>query len=112
MKKEDRLWGPKGIHGELLKIRVDVSETTVRNVLRRANIRPSDGQSSENWRSFFKRHKNIWAIDFFTVHPAPFKRMFVLVIMDIHSRRLNSTRATTHPTAEWPPESPKQKLAR
>ena len=89
------------IHGELLKIGVDVSETTVRNVLRRANIRPWDGQSSENWRSSFKRHKNIWAIDFFTVHPAPFKRMFVLVIMDIHSRRLISTRVTTHPTAEW-----------
>jgi transposase InsO family protein len=42
-----------------------------------------------------------WAIDFFTVHSATFKRMFVLVIMDIHSRRLISTRVTTHPTAEW-----------
>jgi len=38
---------------------------------------------------------------FFTVHSAPFKRMFVLVILDIHSRRLISTRVTTHPTAEW-----------
>jgi transposase InsO family protein len=63
--------------------------------------RPWDGQGSENWKSFFKRHKNIWAIDFLTVHSATFKRMFVLVIMDIHSRRLILTRVTTHPTAEW-----------
>ena len=100
MKKENRLWGQKRIHGELSKIGVDISETMVRTILRRANIRPWDGQSSENWRSFFKRHKNIWAIDFFTVHSAPFKRMFVLVIMDIHSRRLISTRVTTNPTPE------------
>jgi transposase InsO family protein len=101
LKKENRLWGPKRIHGELIKLGVQVSETTVRNVLRRANLRPWDGQGSENWKSFFKRHKNIWAIDFFTVHSATFKRMFVLVIMDIHSRRLISTRVTPHPTAEW-----------
>jgi len=52
-------------------------------------------------RAFSSATKRSVAIDFFTVHPATFKRMFVLVIMDIHSRRLISTRVTTHPTAEW-----------
>lgn len=101
IKRENRLWGPKRIHGELLKLGVQVSETTVRNVLRKAKIEPWDGTSSGTWKEFFKRHENIWAIDFFNVHTAFFQRLFVLVVLDVHSRKLITARVTSRPTTEW-----------
>ena len=101
IKSEIRLWGPKRIHGELIKLGVQVSETTVKNVLRRANLTPDHSPSSGNWKEFFKRHKHVWGIDFFTVHSAFMKRMFVFVILDLTTRELVSVRVTSHPTKEW-----------
>jgi putative transposase len=101
MKRENRLWGPKRIHGELLKLGIQVSETTVRNVLRKARTDPWSGKPSENWRDFFRRHQNIWAIDYFTVHSVSLKRIFVLVIMDLKTRTLIATHTTSNPTARW-----------
>jgi transposase InsO family protein len=101
IKRENRLWGPKRIHGELLKLGFQVSETTVRNVLRKAKIEPWDGTSSGTWKEFLKRHEDIWAIDFFNVHTAFFQRLFVLAILDVHSRKLIRARVTSRPTTEW-----------
>ena len=101
IKSENRIWGPKRIHGELMKLGVQVSETTVKNVLRRANLPTDRSPTAGNWKEFFKRHKHIWGIDFFTVHSAFMKRMFVFVIMDLSTRELVSVRVTSHPTKEW-----------
>ncbi len=101
MKRANRTWGPKRIHGELLKLGFQLSETTVRNVLRRVRIDPWNGETSETWRKFFQRHQDVWAIDFFTVHTAFFERLFVFVILDIRTRKLITARVTAHPSAVW-----------
>ncbi len=101
MKAENRLWGPKRIHGELLKLGFEISETSVRNILRRANLNPWNYTPSTTWREFIQRHERVWAMDFFTVHSTLLKRMYVLVVMDLRSRVLITTKVTSHPTGEW-----------
>ena len=68
------LWGAPRIHGELLKLGIEVSETTVAKYLIRTRKPPS-----QTWRTFLENHaKDIVATDFFTVPTATFRVFFVL----------------------------------
>lgn len=70
------------IHGELLKLGIEVSQTTVVKYLVREGKPPS-----QTWRTFLEIHaKDIIATDFFTVSTATFRILFVLVILS-HDRR-------------------------
>lgn len=101
MRKENPLWGRKRIHGELLKLGFRISESSVRNILRKAGLDPLDPAPRLSWVEFLKRHKQVWAIDFFTVETGFLKRVFVFVILEIHSRKLIALRTTIYPTQEW-----------
>ena len=91
------LWGAPWIHGELLKLGIDVSEATVsRYMIRRR------GPPSQHWRSFLDNHaRELISIDFFTVPLATFRILFVLVILDHERRRILHFNVTAHPTAVW-----------
>lgn len=91
------LWGAPRIHGELLKLGIDISEATVSKymVVRR-------GPPSQSWRAFLDNHaKDLIALDFFTVPSATFKVLFVLVILRHDRRRILHFNVTEHPTAAW-----------
>lgn len=71
------LWGAPRIHGELLKLGIEVSETTVSKYMIKHR-----GLPSQNWRTFLQNHaKELIALDFFTVPTATFRVLFVLVIL-------------------------------
>jgi len=57
------LWGAPRIHGELLKLGIEVGQATVaKNMVRRR------GALSSTWRSFLRNHaEGIAAIDMFVV---------------------------------------------
>lgn len=78
------LWGAPRIHGELLKLGVNIAQSTVEKYLKRTRWpRPI----SQNWKTFVKNHsKSIIAMDFFMVPNVFFKRLYVLVILS-HDRR-------------------------
>jgi len=101
MKIENRLWGAGRIHGELLKIGYEISESTVRNILNRKNFNPWNKKPRLGWWEFLKRHEKVWSIDFYQVHTALLQRLYVFVVMDIHSRELITTRVTANPTTDW-----------
>ena len=83
MAKANPLWGAPRIHGELLKLGIEISERTVSNLMPRRMPKPP----SQTWRTFLKNHMtNMVSIDFFTVPTATFRILFVLVILS-HSRR-------------------------
>jgi putative transposase len=68
------LWGAPRIHGELLKLGIDVSEATVSKYMVKRR-----GPPSQAWRAFLANHvKELIALDFFTVPTATFKVLFVL----------------------------------
>jgi hypothetical protein len=62
MSRENALWGAPRIHGELLKLGIDVGETSVGKYMIRRRRPPS-----QTWRTFLENHlKTLVSVDFFT----------------------------------------------
>jgi putative transposase len=69
--RENSTWGYLRIVGELRKLAVAVSATSVRNILANAGVPPAPQRDSQSWRSFLRAHReSILACDFFTVDTA------------------------------------------
>jgi putative transposase len=74
------LWGAPRIHGELLKIGIEVAERTVSRLMPK---RPP--QPSQTWRTFLANHvRDLVSIDFFTVPTVRLHVLFVLVVLAHH----------------------------
>ena len=97
MSQANPLWGAPRIHDEILKLGIEVSETTVSKYLIRRRKPPSQA-----WRTFLENHpKDIIATDFFTVPTATIRVLFVLVVLSHNRREILHTNVTASPTAEW-----------
>ena len=91
------LWGAPRIHGELLKLGLDVSERTVSRLIPKRRSPPS-----QTWRTFLTNHvRDLVSIDFFTVPTARLRVLFVLVVLAHQRRRVLHFNITEHPTAVW-----------
>jgi putative transposase len=91
------LWGAPRIHGELLKLGIDVSQATVAKYMRHRRSPPS-----QTWRTFLRNHLGqIVAADFFVVPTATCRLLFVLVLLAHDRRRVKHVAVTSHPTAAW-----------
>jgi len=91
------LWGAPRIHGELLKLGIDVSQATVAKYIARPRQPPS-----QTWQTFLRNHiGQIVAADFFVVPTATCRLLFVLVILAHERRRVVHISVTDHPTAAW-----------
>jgi transposase InsO family protein len=91
------LWGAPRIHGELLKLGIEIS---VRNASRLMSKRRPE--PSQTWRTFLANHiAESVSIDFFTVPTARLRVLFVLVVLAHHRRRVVHFNVTEHPTAAW-----------
>jgi len=91
------LWGAPRIHGELLKLGIEVAQSTVAKYMIKRPRRP--GQS---WATFLRNHADgIAAADLFVVPTINFKLLYGLVILGHGRRRLIHYAVTAHPTSEW-----------
>lgn len=91
------LWGCPRIHGELLKLGIDISQATVAKYMVRHPKLPS-----QTWRTFLKNHTHqLASIDFFTVSTLTFRILYVFVVLSHECRRVIHFNVTSHPTAEW-----------
>jgi transposase InsO family protein len=91
------LWGAPRIHGELLKLGIDVSQATVAKYMARRRRPPS-----QTWRTFLVNHaEQIVAADFFVVPTVTYRLLFVLVLLAHERRRVVHFAVTAHPTTEW-----------
>ena len=98
MANANPLWGAPRIHGELLKLGIEISERTVSNLMHRRKPKPP----SQTWRTFMKNHMaSMVSIDFFTAPTATFRILFVLVILSHSRRQIVHFNVTTTPTAMW-----------
>jgi transposase InsO family protein len=90
-------WGAPRIHGELLKLGIQVSQSTVSKYLPRRREPPSQGL-----RSFLANHLHeAIAVDFAVVSTATFQILFVFVVLSPERRRVLHLNVTAHPTAAW-----------
>jgi transposase InsO family protein len=95
--RENPLWGAPRIHGELLKLGIEIAQSTVAKYMVRRRGPPSQG-----WKTFLRNHApDIAAIDLFIVPTIGFKLLYGLAIIHLERRRLVWTNVTTNPTAEW-----------
>jgi transposase InsO family protein len=97
MNRDNPLWGAPRIHGELLKLGIDIAQSTVAKYMVQRRRPPSPG-----WRAFLRNHAaHIAAVDLFVVPTIGFKLLYGLVILRLERRRLVWTNVTANPTAEW-----------
>ena len=101
MARENPVWGQERIANELLlKLGLRVSPRTVAKYIPRpAPGRPRGGQ---RWSTFLRNHaRGVIACDFLVSVTSTFRVLYVLVVIEHHSRRLIHFNVTVHPTAQW-----------
>jgi transposase len=100
--RENPSWGYLRLAGELRKLGIAVSATSVRNILAEAGLPPAPQRDRQSWRSFLRAHgESILACDFFTVDTVRLRRLYVLVFLSIGSRRIEYFACTSNPNTAW-----------
>ncbi len=100
--KENPRWGYKRIQGELLKLGIKVSATAIRKLLSRRGLGPAPRRGGPTWRQFLAQQaSSMVACDFFTVETVWLKRIYVLVFIELATRRVHLAGCTTHPDGTW-----------
>jgi hypothetical protein len=91
------LWGAPRIHGELLKLGIDVGQTSVAKYMARGRRGPSQG-----WRTFLCNHAaGIVSMDLFVMPTVSFRLLYGFLVLWHPRRRIMWLGVTANPTAEW-----------
>jgi putative transposase len=99
--RENPRWGYMRIRGELFKLGVMVSATTVATVLRRAGLGPAP-RRVPTWREFLRQQAaGILACDFLTVETIRLNTLYVLVWVELGTRTVHLGGVTSHPDSAW-----------
>ena len=90
--------GAPRIHGELLKLGIDIGERSVSRFMPPKARKPP----SQTWRTFLDNHVgSLSSIDFFTVHTATFRVLYVFLVLSNDRRRVLHWNVTSNPGAQW-----------
>jgi transposase InsO family protein len=97
MSGDNPLWGAPRIHGELLKLGIDIGETSLSRYLVRGARPPS-----QTWRNVLgESWEGVASVDFFPVPTIHFQVLYVFLVLAHDRRRILHFAVTAHPTAEW-----------
>jgi hypothetical protein len=97
MSLENPLWGAPKIHGELLKLGIEVAQSTVS-----IYMVPRQDRPLQTWKTFLRNHmEGIGSIDLFVVPTIAFEQLFAFLVLGHERRQLLWFAVTRHPTAEW-----------
>jgi putative transposase len=100
--RENPRWGYPRIAGELLKLGMRVSPSTVRRLMLAAGLKPAPRRSGPSWRDFLRQQAaSMIACDFFTIETISLRRFYVLFFIELESRRVHMAGCTTNPTGGW-----------
>jgi hypothetical protein len=102
MARDNPKWGCARIRGELLKLGHVISATAIRKLLRRNRIGPAPLRSRLSWKTFLRAQASaIVLTDFLSVDTVLLKRLYVLLYMELATRRVVWFAVTTRPDAFW-----------
>jgi hypothetical protein len=99
MAKDNPTWGSPRIHGELLKLGLEISERTVSRYVAGVGRR---GDARKLWLIFLRNHRQaIAAMDFFTVPTVTFRVLYCFFVISHSRRKVLHFNAAEHPTSAW-----------
>ena len=107
MAEDNPTWGYRRLQGALANLGHVIDKLTVRNILRRRHLEPAPQRrkAGMSWSQFLRMHWDVLApTDFFTVEVATWHGLvtyYVLVVMELTTRRVEIAGITPHPTAAF-----------
>jgi len=101
MKQDNPLWGCKKIANELKKVNIDIHYTTVSKIIsdfRKRGLIKTNG----SWKRFLKMHwDSLYAMDFMTIDTLFGKRIYLLLIIELKTRKIVRFDMTENPCREF-----------
>ncbi len=101
----ENAWGSTRIMGEMKKLGIKVGRGTVVNILKEAGVPTAPQRGESTWDQFMQSHVGtLWACDFLSQRVVTGKGIveaFVLVFINVVTRRAYATTSTKSPTEEW-----------
>jgi len=99
MQKENPLWSPQRIQGELAILGYSVCDNTVAKYMRKPKTDPGKIQL---WLTFLRNHaKYTVGIDFLVVRTISFKALYVFVAISHDRRKILHFAVTANPHSQW-----------
>lgn len=100
--RENPRWGCVRIQGELRKLGIRVSATTIRAIVRRSGLGPAPRRQGPSWAEFLRAQaQGMVACDFFTVETVWLRTLYVLFWIELGSRRVHLAGVTANPDCAW-----------
>jgi hypothetical protein len=99
LQKENPLWSPQRIQGELAKLGFNICDNTVLKYLRKPK---TDADKRQRWRTFMKNHAGcIVAIDFLVVRTLLFKAIYIFIALSHDRRKILHFAVSSKPHSQW-----------
>ncbi len=101
MKQENHLWGSMKISNELKKVEIELHPTTVNKIIQTFR---NNGQIQPvgSWNKFLKAHWNsLFSLDYMTIYTLFGKRFYLLVILELKSKKIVEWSLTQYPCREF-----------
>ena len=100
--KENPRWGYLRIQGELKKLGVSISASSICSLLRRHGLQPAPRRDGPSWKEFLAQQAaGIVACDFFCAETVWLRTLYVLFFIEVSTRRVHLAGVTAHPGSAW-----------